>query len=651
MIFGAASLLCVGVLIFGLIQVGQQVSDGLSAAVGAAQQIQAGAASGQSSIESMRLVDNSETQATGTDWLALTLAEGRQLQVSFIDQRGNLRCSLAETRDLTSYMRWSHSGDQVVLVTGDIEKNSDLILVSLDGEQRTLTDGSRNYMPAWSRDDHRIAFVSERTGSRQIYVLELASDELLQITEGNLSVSNPAWGADNTLYFVEERGQDFMIVNYDLVTGQKKDIVAGDFPSISPDGNRLLYVKRDLRNQIPQDLYVYDISSGHSTLLVSNGGDQRYPTWSPDGEQILYLTIFVNRIYLYGANSDGSNQEELIRDYPLQLYPLDWRVISEVQVSMLDELTACTGRRPEHETVVEPIQPEWDLPEGWWVFPSYMPARDLTGRPADIITLSGPIWNFSNSYYGLQGKSGQIAIVMADPLLTAEIGEIRFDQEPDLIDVLSDLVRIFYRGQTLKYITDNPQIEQRFGREVVIWQFDSDFAAVTTLLLQSSDDTWFYLSVNSIFGEHERALEEAAPLLASFDFPIPETPKPGTPEYTVMSYINATAQGDVDAALEVSCLGARALNEAALTIAGPIGDFATGAIEFAVQASDLDVSNFRYQVVNVAGNRAHVRIGGNMLLRNMESGEREIWPYWQYVGRGRDYVLVVYELGEWRICS
>jgi Tol biopolymer transport system component len=585
-------------------------------------------------------------------WLSMTLAEGNLTYAALLDPAGGQVCRIKGFEQNTSAMAWSHDGNQMIIVRGNPTVASDLVLVSLQGENRALTNGSaRNYAPSWSWDDRLIAFVSTRSGSPQIYTLDLSSNETRQISsESGTMVSDPVWGPDNTLYYVEGEGDQSQIFTYNLDTRSKRALIAGSRPNFSPDGSQLLFVSRTSQ---PSSLHRYSVADDSTELLIANGGEAEYSTWSPDGTQIAYITIFADKITLFTANADGSNPLQAPATRPIQWNALQWRYLTDEQISLLNRLISCTGDRPSHQAIIEPIKPDWELPPtGWWIYPRYMPASDASGRRADIITLSGPIWGIANNYSGFSGNSGEISILLADPLMTAEFAELTFDQESDPVRALQDLVRIFYRGQTLNYVTQTPQRTSRFGRDLVSWDFDTSFGAVTTLLMRSSDGTWFYGSLTTRRGEREQALEEAGELLGSLDYPAPPAQlQTNTPEYAAAGYISAIADGDLDKALEFSCLEARALNEIALTIAGPLEDLVRAGFQLVVEATNIDVSNLRYQTVNLEGNRAFVRVGGNIALTNIETNEHELWPYWQYVNGGKDYIQVVYELGEWRICS
>ena len=49
--------------------------------------------------------------------------------------------------------------------------------------------------PAWSPDSRKIAFSSQRRGRPDIYVIDVGSGNLRQLTRGAGVNKNPAWGS------------------------------------------------------------------------------------------------------------------------------------------------------------------------------------------------------------------------------------------------------------------------------------------------------------------------------------------------------------------------------------------------------------------------------------------------------------------------
>lgn len=82
---------------------------------------------------------------------------------------------------------WSSDGDWIAfarLTKSDIGYNNDIYAVPLNGGNRTVVVSSPwgEYCPAYSADGTSIAFVSDRSGSNQIWTMNLQTKKLKQIT-------------------------------------------------------------------------------------------------------------------------------------------------------------------------------------------------------------------------------------------------------------------------------------------------------------------------------------------------------------------------------------------------------------------------------------------------------------------------------------
>jgi Tol biopolymer transport system component len=86
----------------------------------------------------------------------------------------------------------------------------------------------------------------------------------------------------------------------------------GIFPSVSPDGTKLLYAsyqppEAGLPNGDDSALYAYDFASGTSTLVVTTQG-LTYSALSPDGRTVAYVSSYS----LHDAASDGTHDLTLL---------------------------------------------------------------------------------------------------------------------------------------------------------------------------------------------------------------------------------------------------------------------------------------------------------------------------------------------------
>ena len=84
---------------------------------------------------------------------------------------------------------------------------------------------------------------------------------------------------------------------------------AGDYdPSFSPDGEQIVF--RSMRDK-NFEIYVMASDGSDQRRLTDNRADDRFPAFSPDGEQIVFLSARDMDVEIYVMKSDGSRQRRL----------------------------------------------------------------------------------------------------------------------------------------------------------------------------------------------------------------------------------------------------------------------------------------------------------------------------------------------------
>ncbi len=105
-----------------------------------------------------------------------------------------------------------------------------------------------------------------------------------------------------------ERNQAVWIANLDG-TGEKK-IADGIFPAISPDGTRVAFntVEKTSDTSYVRHIAVVDVATGKLNVFKDVPSDNSYyPSWTADGQHILFMTRPHEVWDLVAINSDGTN--------------------------------------------------------------------------------------------------------------------------------------------------------------------------------------------------------------------------------------------------------------------------------------------------------------------------------------------------------
>jgi hypothetical protein len=158
------------------------------------------------------------------------------------------------TRRLTHKTRFTNpalspDGSRVAVVEFLPDRKSSLVILdaATGAEVRRLPSPGNDliYTPAWSEDGRRLAIVTQASNGRALTVLDLDPGEFRDvIPHRDEEISSPVFFRDYVLYKSSRDG----VVNIfaaDLASGQCYQVTnsrfGADFPSISPDGRKLLY--------------------------------------------------------------------------------------------------------------------------------------------------------------------------------------------------------------------------------------------------------------------------------------------------------------------------------------------------------------------------------------------------------------------------
>lgn len=178
--------------------------------------------------------------------------------------------------------RLSPDGKQVVygILRYHEEKDEDrsaLWLLDIEsGESRQLTAGTaKDYNAAWSPDGTQIAFLSSRVEPSQIFILRLEGGEAQQISNLKGSIEEgPVWSPDG-------KNLAFSALQEDKRDLSKPYRVTRHIFRFDGMG----YLDETLA-----DIYVLPVSGGEPHRLTADAMNNSSPQWSPDGQEILFLS-------------------------------------------------------------------------------------------------------------------------------------------------------------------------------------------------------------------------------------------------------------------------------------------------------------------------------------------------------------------------
>jgi dipeptidyl aminopeptidase/acylaminoacyl peptidase len=146
---------------------------------------------------------------------------------------------------------------------------------------------------ALSRDGRTVAFVSDRSGEPELWVVPAAGGAPRQLTTLREQVQAPRFSPDGaTLWFVSDHGGDErtdvyrVAVDGGAAAPVRATPTAEWTPDLAPDG-RAVAVSVDPDAEFRFDLHVMDLATGELRRLTHEPVNVEEPRWAPDGRTIV----------------------------------------------------------------------------------------------------------------------------------------------------------------------------------------------------------------------------------------------------------------------------------------------------------------------------------------------------------------------------
>jgi dipeptidyl aminopeptidase/acylaminoacyl peptidase len=189
----------------------------------------------------------------------------------------------------------SPDGSRVAYVLQEIDKEKNEYKSSIwlvrEGQQPVqFTGGTKDSAPRWSPDGRYLAFVSNRSGSSQIWLLPLEGGEARQLTRIKGGVGGPVWSPDSkylaftanlTAEGIKPEGKDEE--EKDLYKKYNQDVKVITRLYYKLDGTGYF---TDKKSQI----CVQPVDGGAAVQLTTGEFNHGEPTWAPDGQGLYFAS-------------------------------------------------------------------------------------------------------------------------------------------------------------------------------------------------------------------------------------------------------------------------------------------------------------------------------------------------------------------------
>ncbi len=182
-----------------------------------------------------------------------------------------------------------------ILFVSDETGSEDIYSIYPDGSgrQRLTNAPGDEADPGWSPDRRQIAFAYRGQVDCQLYRMNADGGGWQQLTASPGDKVHPVWSPDgNRIAYVSNADGDWELYLLDLGTRQERQLTSNhgwnSYPSWSPDGTRLVFTSRQTGNY---DLFLLDVDSGQASQLTTSPYTDAHGTWSPQGNEIVYTMV------------------------------------------------------------------------------------------------------------------------------------------------------------------------------------------------------------------------------------------------------------------------------------------------------------------------------------------------------------------------
>lgn len=205
--------------------------------------------------------------------------------------------------------------------------------VVIGGSTAQITSWSGlDLYPAISPDGNSIAYASDRSGSFEIYVKQLAlGGRELQITAEGDNLQ-PTWSPDGRMiaFYSRDRGGIWMVPALGGVARRITDF--GSRPAWSPDGSLIAFQSAGLTDLAPTGFTVAPSTiwvvspHGRSLREITKAGypegGHASPSWSPDSRKVVFATYDIHFAEIWSVTVDDSSLLQLTWNQPLSFDPI-----------------------------------------------------------------------------------------------------------------------------------------------------------------------------------------------------------------------------------------------------------------------------------------------------------------------------------------
>lgn len=240
---------------------------------------------------------------------------GENKEIFVCDADGYGRRSITKNGSINLSPRWSPAGSSIVY-TGYAAGNPDLYVADLAKGQirRVASKAGINTGGAFGPGGSILALTQTVGSDSEIFSIDAATGrEIARLTSSPGIDVSPSFSPDGSqIAFVSERsgGPQIYVMNSNGTGAHRVSFQGSNntSPSWSPKGDRIAFVGRDGHF----DIFTVKPDGSNVTRITQGTGDNEDPSFSPDGEYVAFSSTRSGASHIWIASSpDGSFQAQI----------------------------------------------------------------------------------------------------------------------------------------------------------------------------------------------------------------------------------------------------------------------------------------------------------------------------------------------------
>jgi TolB protein len=224
----------------------------------------------------------------GGESVVFTVLGNTGTQVEELDVRTGRTRRISQIRAGLNITPVYQPGGNAILYAQGTGNGTDLVLAELVDSSTprriTIGKGTDNTSPSYNPDGTKIAFISGKSGSPQVYIMDADGSNVQLLTPYTPGVrsyrASPDWSPDGRAVAYEQQNGNFQIWTIDLRDRAPKQLTSegeNEDPSWAPDGRHLVFTSSRTGDK---QLWILDTETGRARQLTHTKG-VRLAAWSP----------------------------------------------------------------------------------------------------------------------------------------------------------------------------------------------------------------------------------------------------------------------------------------------------------------------------------------------------------------------------------